>query len=88
MNIPDRVHVQWVEEEAVVLNEETSEVHYLNPQSALIYALVLEFGMPQAIDHLCERLNGPPDEIRLETAKVVASFKEKGLLNEGPAESG
>jgi hypothetical protein len=81
---PPGIHVQWVNDEAVVLNEDTSELHYLNPQSALMYALVLEYGMPEAVTKACERMEGPADQITDEMNKVVGSFIEKGLLAEVP----
>ena len=84
MQTPPGIHVQWVDEEAVVLNEATGELHYLNPQSALIYALLIEFGMPRAATEACERLDGPPDEIQEEVANLLATFAEKGLLHRGP----
>lgn len=80
MITPSGINVQWVDKEAVVLNEETGEIHYLNPQSALIYALLLEYGQPKATAEAKQRLDGPPDEIEREVANLLASFVEKGLL--------
>lgn len=74
--------MEWVEDEAVVLNEATKELHYLNPQSALIYALLLEYGLPAAVTHACERIDGPAREIEEEVRKLAQSFLEKGLLTE------
>ena len=82
MRVPDGIHVQWVEHEAVVLNERTGEVHYLNPQSALIYALLLEYGMPLAAEQAVERLNGPPEEISPEVDRLLSELVERGLLTE------
>ena len=72
--------MQWVDGEAVAVNETTSEVHYLNPQSALIYALLLEFGMPEAVDEACARIQGPREEIRAQIDHLIETFREKGLL--------
>jgi hypothetical protein len=80
---PAGIHIQWVEDEAVVLNEESGELHYLNTQSALIYALLLEFGMPDALNEAVERIDGPPDEIREEIHRLIATFTEKGILSGG-----
>ena len=82
---PD-LHVEWVGEEAVVLNEKTSELHYLNPQSALVYALVLEHGMPGALVEVLKRIDGPEHEIRRDVDILIASFFAKGLLMDGPTE--
>ena len=82
MHQPKGIHVQWVEDEAVVLNEDTSEIHYLNPQSALIYALVLEYGMPEAVGHVCERVDAPADQVQAETEQIVKDLIDKGLLAE------
>jgi hypothetical protein len=80
MLTPPGIHVQWVEEEAVVLNEDTSELHYLNPQSALIYALLLEYGMPDAVPHACEHIDAPPEETKREVENLVDTLLDKGLL--------
>lgn len=85
MKIPEDVHVQWVEDEAVVLNARTGELHYLNPPSALIYALVLEFGMPKALEQAIARTEGREDEVEQEFQRLVRTFEEKGILAEDPA---
>lgn len=79
---PRGIHVQWVEQEAVVLNEETGEVHYLNPQSALIYALVLEYGMPAAVTHARVHIDAPDAQVTEDVQRVIRTLIEKGLLAE------
>ena len=74
--------MQWVEDEAVVLDGESNELHYLNPQSALLYALLLEFGMPQAIGEALRRIENPPEEAQEELKRLVSSFIDKGILAE------
>lgn len=81
MLMPPGVHVEWVDGEAVVLNESTSELHYLNPQSALIYALLLEYGMPAAVAEAVSRTGGPRDEVEKEVEQQAAAFIEKGILD-------
>ena len=78
--MPPGIHVQWVDDEAVVLNEENGELHYLNAQSALIYALLLEFGMPETIHEVCKRIDGPTDQIEPEVYRLIETFAEKGIL--------
>ncbi len=48
---PD-MHVEWVDDEAVVLNPETGQIHYLNAPAALMYALILEHGYEGALSEL------------------------------------
>lgn len=78
--MPPGIHVQWVDREAVVLNEETGELHYLNEQSALIYALLLEYGMPRALDEAIRRIDGPDEDVRAEVDSLITTFSEKGIL--------
>ena len=84
MFTPPGIHVQWVDQEAVVLNEDTSEVHYLNPPAALIYALVLEYGMPGALRHAYQRMDGSEKEVAIAVQDLVRSLLDKGLLAEVP----
>lgn len=84
MRSAPNVHVEWVGDEAVVLNQATNELHYLNPQSALIYALLLEYGMPDAVKELQNRVDGRPDDLRQEVEKLVLTFLGKGLLVQDP----
>ena len=46
------MHVEWVDDEAVVLNVADGKLHYLNPPAALFYALVLEKGYSEAVKEL------------------------------------
>ena len=42
MRPADGKHVEWIDDEAVVLDPSTEELHYLNGPAALVYALILE----------------------------------------------
>ncbi len=76
---PD-LHVEWVENEAVILDPKTTEVHYLNTSAALTYAYVLEFGVEGALEKLrTEHADAPEEEIRA----LVADLVERGILIDG-----
>jgi hypothetical protein len=73
-------HVEWVDDEAVVLDTQSGLLHYLNAPAALVYALILEHGFEEAIARVGS-LNtgaGPPD--RNELTQLVEDMKERGLL--------
>ena len=72
------MHVEWVDGEAVVLNPQTSRLHYLNPSAALLYALILEHGYVQALKRL-ERLPKETD-MDNEVPTLVREMIDAGLL--------
>ena len=41
-------HVEWVESEAVVLDPDGANLHYLNPPAAIFFALISEYGHEEA----------------------------------------
>jgi hypothetical protein len=79
MRAVEQVHVEWVEQEAVVLDPRTGRVHYLNPQAALFYALILEHGYEAAVDTLHERFGGETG-LDSQLSDLVSEMVEKGLL--------
>ena len=70
--------MEWVDEEAVVLNPETSRLHYLNPPAALLYALILEHGYQQAL--LEVRQLPKETDIEQEVPGLVQDMVDAGLL--------
>ena len=72
------MHVEWVDDEAVVLNPETSRLHYLNPPAALLYALILEHGYESALAEVA-RLPKETD-VDKELPGLVEKMLEAGLL--------
>ena len=78
MRLAPGLHVEWVGDEAVVLNEETKELHYLNPTAAIAYALIAENGYPNALEELRTRFDGASIDEEIE--QLVADMVEKGLL--------
>jgi hypothetical protein len=73
------VHVEWVEDEAVVLDSESDQFHYLNSSAALVYASVLEHGYNKAMEELNRRFRTNP-EAREQVGQLIDDMLEKGLL--------
>lgn len=72
-------HVEWVDDEAVVLDQATGEIHYLNPSAALLYGLILEHGIEAAIQQV-EKTHIDSDEQREELSVFMEQLVELGLL--------
>ena len=73
------LHVEWVEDEAVVLDPLTGHLHYLNPSAAYIYALICEYGFEEASRKIESRFDeGTP--VRREMPSLVEDMRSKGLL--------
>ena len=73
------LHVEWVDDEAVILDPQTNQLHYLNPAAALVYALIEELGFDGAIAEVKDRFSGR-DEFEAQLDEVIEGMKEKGLL--------
>ena len=73
---PD-VYVEWVEDEAVVLNRASGEIHYLNTPAAYFLALALEDGVEHALATVRASDPAPPEE---EIEVLLSDMKELGLL--------
>ena len=78
----DGLHVEWVEDEAVVLDEGGDRLHYLNSSAALFFALVQEFGFELALSHMRERFG---DDLFADGSidALVEDMKDRGLLIDG-----
>lgn len=73
------VHVEWVDDEAVVLDPDRQELHYLNASAALAFALITEHGYDPGIAELRSRYGETPDfDAQLE--HLVKELVDKGLL--------
>jgi hypothetical protein len=81
MRLAEGVHIQWIGDEAVALNEETGYLHYLNSTAAVILALVLEYGSEEAAARLSATYE---DEHALEhdMTAVLDDLRDKELLVE------
>lgn len=79
MRVDPRLYVEWVEEEAVVLDPATDSIHYLNGPAALTLALVQELGFVDAVAELEKRFARAPD-MPEELETLLERMKEMGLL--------
>ena len=73
------LHVEWVDNEAVVLDERDTQLHYLNSSAATVFALIAELGFDEAVASLRESYGETPFE-NGEFAELVSQMVEKGLL--------
>lgn len=73
------MHVEWVDDEAVVLDPETSRLYYLNPPAALVYALIQEYGFEKGMRRVHE-LHGTGAEVDEQLEEVVRNMVSQGLL--------
>jgi hypothetical protein len=81
MRVADGKHVEWVDEEAVVLDSDSGDLHYLNGPAAKVYALIGEYGYEKGLEEL-ERQHGHQENFKAELDDVLKDMVEKGLLVE------
>lgn len=81
MKVADGKHVEWVDEEAVVLDSDTGDLHYLNGPAAKVYALIAEYGYDKGLDELTKQHGGEPN-FKEQLDDVLKDMVEKGLLVE------
>lgn len=81
MKVADGKHVEWVDEEAVVLDAETGDLHYLNGPAAKVYALIGEYGYDKGLEELAKQ-HGTEPNFQAELDDVIKDMVEKGLLVE------
>ncbi|MDQ3915862.1 MAG: hypothetical protein M3323_11140 [Actinomycetota bacterium] len=79
MRVADAMYVEWVEGEAVVLNRDSGELHYLNGPAALVFALIQEHGYDGAMREVYERF-GTADGMREELDELIKDMLEKQIL--------
>ena len=79
MRAAPELFVEWVDNEAVVLDPESGQVHYLNHSAAVVYASILEHGFDAAMAEL-ERQHGRAAGFAEEMPVLLEELKEKGLL--------
>ena len=70
--------MEWVDDEAVVLDPDSQELHYLNPTAALFFALVQEHGYEEARRSFESRFQIPNVGEELDT--LIAQMRDGGLL--------
>ena len=79
MRMAPDLHFEWVEDEAVVLNPATKQLHYLNPSAALVCALIEEIGYHEAIAKLRDNYKGTA-ALEQELDDLMTDLRERGLL--------
>ena len=82
MRPADGKHVEWIDDEAVVLDPSTEELHYLNGPAALVYALILEHGFDRGLKEV-RSIYGTENEIEKGIADCLEGLADKGLLVDG-----
>ena len=76
------MHVEWVDDEAVVLDEEDRQLHYLNSSAAYFFALVLEHGYDRALQTLRDGHAGNA-ELEGDLEALIEVMTDQGLLIDG-----
>ena len=82
MHVAPEVHIEWVDDEAVVLNSETGELHYLNVAAALALALIAEHGLEGAAAEVKTKYSDDAQRAEAEFSELVQEMVDKGLLVE------
>ena len=82
MRPADGKHVEWIDNEAVVLDPSTEELHYLNGPAALVYALILEHGFDRGMEEV-RSIYGAESEIEKGIEDCLEGLADKGLLVDG-----
>jgi PqqD family protein of HPr-rel-A system len=80
---------QKLDEETIVVDPRSREVHLLNETAARIWELLES---PHSVDELAAALgqeyDAPAGELRAGVEEVVGGFRDKGLLAAGGAAAG
>ena len=79
MRIAEGKHVEWVDQEAVVLDADSGDLHYLNGPAAKVYALIGEFGYEKGLEELA-RQHGDQPNFKEELDDVLKDMVAKKLL--------
>ena len=75
------LHIEWVEDEAVVLEIATGKLHYLNTSAALVLAAIDEYGYEEGIAHV--KKTAGSDSVEGDVATLIENMVERGLLIDG-----
>jgi hypothetical protein len=79
MRLADGKHVEWVDAEAVVLDSDTGDLHYLNGPAAKVYAFIGEYGYETGLAELAKQ-HGDTPNFKEELDEVLKDMVDKGLL--------
>ncbi len=78
---PAHIEVRIVHDEAVILDTRTDAYHALNPAAALIWAVLVEGGSPDAaVDVLVARFGIAPETATVDVEASIRQLTEGGLL--------
>ncbi len=82
---PDLVVVE-LDGEAVVYDEQSGNVHHLNPSATVVFSLLDgELTPGQLAAEIAAAFGLENDEVDRQVRALVARFREQGLLDETPA---
>jgi hypothetical protein len=81
VKVAPHVAIEWVDDEAVALDPESGELHYLNTSAALVLALIEEHGYDRALEELRTR-HGMDEGSETELRDLLEEMVGKGLLIE------
>lgn len=81
MKAVEGVHVEWVDQEAVILDPHTERLHYLNPTSALFFALIQDSSFDEALAEMRRRFSSV-ENLEEELSDLVEKMLEEGLLKD------
>ena len=80
---------QKLDEETIVVDPRTREVHLLNETAARIWELL---AAPSSVEELAAKLgneyDAPADELRAGVEELVVGLRDKGLLAGAPGKAG
>lgn len=79
MRIAEGKHIEWVDEEAVVLDSDTGDLHYLNGPAAKVFAFIGEYGYEKGLAEL-EKQHGDLPDFNDELQDLLKDMVDKGLL--------
>lgn len=79
MRLAPDTHIEWVDDEAVVLDQESGQLHYLNRSAALVLAMILEHGHEEGIKKVIE-MHGAQEQVHEDVDAVLNELVDKKVL--------
>ncbi|HVV17155.1 MAG TPA: HPr-rel-A system PqqD family peptide chaperone [Polyangia bacterium] len=75
---------QKMDEETIVVDPRTREVHLFNETAARIWELLASpCSLEQLSAALADEYDAPPEEVRAAVEETLATLRDKGLLDDG-----
>jgi len=79
--VPQDVHCEQVEEEAVLLNLASGTYFGLDPVGARLWSLLSELGsVPAVVAAACEEFDADAADIERDVAEFVSALEKRGLV--------